>query len=78
MQWTTNNIDLAGLVIDLERLECRLQNGERSAKLQMEAMQILHAVSNAAFIQQNWRQEITDRIRHIMQACDRDEKTEAE
>ena len=40
MQWTTD-IDPAGLIIALERLEDRFQKGERSVKLQAEAQQII-------------------------------------
>lgn len=53
MQWTTD-IDPAGLIIALERLEDRFQKGERSVKLQAEAQQIIRQVQAAQSVQKNW------------------------
>ena len=50
MQWTTD-IDPAGLIIALERLEDRFQKGERSVKLQAEAQQIIRQVQAAQSVQ---------------------------
>ena len=62
MQWTTD-IDPAGLIIALERLEDRFQKGERSVKLQA-----------AQSVQKNWRQEIIYRAHRLMEQ----KETEAE
>ena len=73
MQWTTD-IDPAGLIIALERLEDRFQKGERSVKLQAEAQQIIRQVQAAQSVQKNWRQEIIDRAHRLMEQ----KETEAE
>ena len=69
MPWPPK-INLAGLVVVLEDLEHRLQNGERSVKLQAEARQIVHTVNKIFSLQQNWRQEINDRVRRIIDICE--------
>ena len=73
MQWTTD-IDPAGLIIALERLEDRFQKGERSVKLQAEAQQIIRQVQAAQSVQKNWRQEIIYRAQRLMEQ----KETEAE
>ena len=73
MQWTTD-IDPAGLIIALERLEDRFQKGERSVKLQAEAQQIIRQVQAAQSVQKNWRQEIISRAHRLMEQ----KETEAE
>ena len=73
MQWTTD-IDPAGLIIALERLEYRFQKGERSVKLQAEAQQIIRRVQAAQSVQKNWRQEIIYRAYRLMEQ----KETEAE
>lgn len=65
----TSEIDISRLVIQLEALESRLQNGERSVKLQMEAQQMIRKAADARFLQQNWRQEIVSRAQHIVEQC---------
>ena len=73
MQWTTD-IDPAGLIIALERLEDRFQKGERSVKLQAEAQQIIRQVQAAQSVQKNWLQEIIYRAHRLMEQ----KETEAE
>ena len=73
MQWTTD-IDPAGLIIALERLEYRFQKGERSVKLQAEAQQIIRRVQAAQSVQKNWRQDIIYRAHLLMEK----KQTEAE
>ena len=73
MQWTTD-IDPAGLIIALERLEYRFQKGERSVKLQAEAQQIIRRVQAAQSVQETWRQEIIYRAHRLMEQ----KETEAE
>ena len=73
MQWTTD-IDPAGLIIALERLEYRFQKGERSVKLQAEAQQIIRRVQAAQSVQKTWRQEIIYRAHRLMEQ----KETEAE
>ncbi|MFQ9125547.1 MAG: hypothetical protein ACLR4Z_00500 [Butyricicoccaceae bacterium] len=73
MQWTTD-IDPAGLIIALERLEDRFQKGERSVKLQAEAQQIIRQVQAAQSVQKNWRTKSLYRAHRLMEQ----KETEAE
>ena len=61
--------NISQLVIQLENLESRLQNGERSIKLGVEAQQIARQANNARSLQQNWQQEIIKRAQHIIEQC---------
>ena len=74
MPWLPK-INLAGLVVVLEDLEHRLQNGERSVKLQAETRQIVHTVNKIFSLQQNWRQEINDCVRRIIDICEQQWET---
>ena len=65
----TLELNVSRLVIQLETLENRLQNGERSAKLKTEAQQIVRKVNNAPSLQQNWQQEIIGRAQRIAEQC---------
>lgn len=65
----TLELNVSRLVIQLETLENRLQNVERSAKLKTEAQQIVRKVNNAPSLQQNWRQEIIGRAQRIAEQC---------
>ena len=62
-------LNISQLVIQLENLESRLQNGERSIKLGVEAQQIARQANNARSLQQNWQQEIIKRAQHIIEQC---------
>mgnify|MGYP000279124150 FL=1 len=62
-------LNISQLVIQLENLESRLQNGERSIKLGVEAQQIARKANNARSLQQNWQQEILKRAQHIIEQC---------
>ena len=62
-------LNISQLVIQLENLESRLQNGERSIKLGVEAQQIACKANNARSLQQNWQQEILKRAQHIIEQC---------
>lgn len=62
-------LNISQLVIQLENLESRLQNGERSIKLGVEAQQIARKANNARSLQQNWQQEIIKRAQHIIEQC---------
>ena len=62
-------LNISQLVIQLENLESRLQNGERSIKLGVEAQQIACKAINARSLQQNWQQEILKRAQHIIEQC---------
>lgn len=62
-------LNISQLVIQLENLESRLQNGERSIKLGVEAQQIARKANNARSLQQNWQQEIIKRAQHVIEQC---------
>ena len=62
-------LNISQLVIQLENLESRLQNGERSIKLGVEAQQIARKANNARSLQQNWQQEILKRAQHSIEQC---------
>lgn len=62
-------LNISQLVIQLENLESRLQSGERSIKLGVEAQQIARQANNARSLQQNWQQEIIKRAQHIIEQC---------
>jgi hypothetical protein len=62
-------LNISQLVIQLENLESRFQNGERSIKLGVEAQQIARKANNARSLQQNWQQEILKRAQHIIEQC---------
>lgn len=62
-------LNISQLVIQLENLESRLLNGERSIKLGVEAQQIARKANNARSLQQNWQQEILKRAQHIIEQC---------
>ena len=66
----TLELNVSRLVIQLETLENRLQNGERSAELKTEAQQVVRKVNNALSLQQNWRQEILKRAQRIAEQCE--------
>lgn len=65
----TPQIDISRLILQLESLEHRLQLGERSVKLQLEAQQMIRTAADACFLQQNWRQEIINRAQRIAEQC---------
>ena len=49
----TPQTDISRLILQLESLEHRLQLGERSVKLQLEAQQMIRTAADACFLQQN-------------------------
>ncbi len=69
MLWDNGN-SLTQTIIDLENAERRFTAGERSAALCQVALRTYNSASaNTNSAQANWRREIMERAKHIIDAC---------
>lgn len=69
MLWDIND-SLAQTIIDLENAEQRFTAGERSAALRQAALRTYNSASaNTNSAQANWRSEIMERAKHIIDVC---------
>ena len=69
MLWD-NGDSLTQTIIDLENAEQRFTAGERSAALRQAALRTYNSASaNTNSAQANWRREIMERAKHIIDEC---------
>lgn len=69
MLWD-NSDSLTKTIVDLENAEQRFTSGERSAALRQAALRTYNSASaNTNSAQANWRREVMERAKHIIDEC---------
>ena len=69
MLWD-NSGSLTKTIIDLENAEQRFTAGERSATLRQAALRTYNSASaNTNSAQANWRREVMERAKHMIDEC---------